>query len=85
MHDVEGVGAQTAYLALPWPRDVSPKDAGINKVLHIPVTVHKARRQPVACGICRTCGGKIREALHKSDWTLVDADQEGPGLPQPNE
>jgi hypothetical protein len=27
----------------------------------------------VACEFCRTGGGKIREALHKSGWTLVDA------------
>ena len=30
----------------------------------------------MACEICRTGGGKIREALHKLGWTLVDAMRE---------
>jgi len=70
-------GAQTAFLT--WAAGSFPReDAGTNKVLHTPVTVHRAQRQLVACGFCRTCGGKIREALYKSDWTLVNAMREGP-------
>jgi len=31
-----------------------------------------APHSTVACEFCKTGGGKIREALHKSGWTPVD-------------
>jgi hypothetical protein len=60
----------TTQLLLKFPRE----DAGTNKAMHVSrVRMRRSGYKSVACEFCRTGGGKIREALHKSGWTLVDA------------